>query len=384
MSNNSAIITQHSKCSSAISVRDISEEEGKRMEDTSQKKDGAIDEPIEWIEEESGDEDARVELGLIGRIWTDRHINNNAFVSTMKNVWQARYDVDVRNMGKNLYVFQFHHWKDKQRVLDGQPWHFDKHVILLGELEGMSKPSDIQLFKFPIWTRVYNLPFKGRLNEANVKAIGNKIGTFIKMDQSGDLGIDKSVRLRVWHDVRDPLTTQIKVKMKNGAEEVFDVKYERPPLYCFFCGKVGHGTKDCDEENDAETQEIKFGGWLKASPWKVAGGEESRSGPTCAKALFITKPKGEKAKENKEKVNEMVERMNKWGLEEGEGGNASRKVDEKMKEGVINVLEGNEERVMQGQLTGGMLKEKGEVEVGVQGDKETTEVKTKKMEESGQ
>lgn len=134
------------------------------------------------------------------------------------------------------------------------------------DIKGNGKPSNIQLFEFPIWARVYNLPFKGRLNIANMKAIGDRIGTFIKMDTSGAMGIDKSIRMRVLHDVRKPFKSKVCVKMKNGEEEEFEVKYERPPLFYFFCGKVGHGTKDCDEEGDEGDQEIKFGGWMKASP----------------------------------------------------------------------------------------------------------------------
>ena len=216
--------------------------------------------PIEWVEEDSDEENARVELGLVGRIWTNRHINQNAFIATMKNVWQPKHDVEIRNTGKNLYVFQFHHRRDKQRVVEGQPWHFDRHVIIMNDILGNCKPSDIPLFEFPIWARVYNLPFKGRLNNVNMKAIGDKLGTFIKMDQSGVMGIDKSVRVRIMHDVRRPLVSRVRVKMKNGVEEDFDVKYERPPLFCFICGKIGHGTKDCEEEEGDHNQEIKFGG----------------------------------------------------------------------------------------------------------------------------
>lgn len=80
-----------------------------------------------------------------------------------------------------------------------------------------------------------------------MKAIGDNIGMFIKIDQSGVMGIDKLVRVRVLLDVRKPLVFCVRVKMKNGVEEIFDVKYERPPLFCFFCGKVGHGSKDCVE-----------------------------------------------------------------------------------------------------------------------------------------
>lgn len=86
---------------------------------------------------------------------------------------------------------------------------------------------------------------------------------FMKMDQSGVMGIDKLVRIRVLLDVRKPLVSSVRVKMKDGMEETFDVRYERPPLYCFYCGKVGHGSKDCDEGEDDHGQEIKYGGGLK-------------------------------------------------------------------------------------------------------------------------
>lgn len=277
-------------------------------------------EPIEWIEEDSDEDDARTELGIVIRIWTRRNINQAAFVATMTNIWQTKADLEIKNIGKNLYVVQFHHWKDKQRVMEGQPWHFDKHVILMADIKGNCKPSDIKLWEFPIWTRVYDLPFKGRLNVDNVMAIGNKIGRFIKMDNSGAVGIDKSVRIRVLHDVRNPLVTCVNVKMKNGKEEAFVVKYERPPLFCFFCGRVGHGTKDCDMDDDVDEGEVKFGGWLRASPWKVGNlgdKDHGRAGEnSCARALFVTKPKAQPKRDIKADVREMVNRIDNWALKE--------------------------------------------------------------------
>lgn len=124
------------------------------------------------------------------------------------------------------------------------------------------------------------------------------------------------------HDVRRPLVSQVRVKMKSGKEEQFDVKYERPPLFCFVCGRVGHGSKDCDEDEEDPNQEIKFGGWLKASPWKVGEARDTyRAGSgtsSCAKALFITKPKRGIDEQNQEKVSEVVEKLNQWDIGESQ------------------------------------------------------------------
>lgn len=111
--------------------------------------------------------------------------------------------------------------------------------------------------------------FKGILNMANVEKLGTKIRTFVKMDNSGSLGIDKSIRIKVKVDVRRPLVKVVKVKLRGGLEESFDVKYEHPRLYCFYCGKMGHGIKDCEEYRDVEEPMNHFGEWLKSSPWKI-------------------------------------------------------------------------------------------------------------------
>lgn len=60
---------------------------------------------MDWIDDGEDEEEARVALGLVGKIWTDRHFNANAFMSTMKSVWQPNYGVDISSIGANAFVF---------------------------------------------------------------------------------------------------------------------------------------------------------------------------------------------------------------------------------------------------------------------------------------
>lgn len=68
--------------------------------------------------------------------------------------------------------------------MKGQPWHFDKVALLLTEMDEAQRPLDIQFFGLPMWVRVYNLPFRGRYNEQNARAIGEKLGDFMEVDSS--------------------------------------------------------------------------------------------------------------------------------------------------------------------------------------------------------
>uniref|UniRef100_A0A803LHG7 Zinc knuckle CX2CX4HX4C domain-containing protein n=1 Tax=Chenopodium quinoa TaxID=63459 RepID=A0A803LHG7_CHEQI len=234
-------------------------------------KEGNLDEAIDWDDNGEEDEDARLELAL------------------------PRHGVEITNIGKNMFMFQFHHWKNKYRVIEEQPWHFDRHALLLGDITDSIKPSDTQLHHLPMWIRVYNLPLKGRLNLSNVEKIGNKLGIFVKMDNAAQVGIDKSIRLRVLIDVRRPLVKLVKLKMCGGVEENFEVKYEKPPIFCFFCGRIRHGVKDCEDCRDIEDPAVPYGNWLKASPWKYntncRRADEGSEGGSCARPLFVTKPK---------------------------------------------------------------------------------------------
>lgn len=133
---------------------------------------------IDWVVEEEEEEEAKVSLGMVGKIWTERSINANAFVTTMKRVWNPRHGVEANCIDKNVFFFQFHHWRDKEFVMESQPWHFDRHVLVLSDVKGELKPSEIPLHTTPFWVRVYDLPFKGRNSEANARTIGNKIGSF--------------------------------------------------------------------------------------------------------------------------------------------------------------------------------------------------------------
>ncbi|KAL2928557.1 hypothetical protein RDABS01_006570 [Bienertia sinuspersici] len=139
----------NSEGTDAIVTKDMDSRNGDK-EETSEEKE---DDSIEWRDDGEEEEEDRVALSLMGELWTKRSINNKAFMSTIKGVWQLKYVVDIRNIGKNKFLFQFYHWKDKNRVLEGQPWHFDKYALLLGEIHGTHKPSDINLTYMPIWAR---------------------------------------------------------------------------------------------------------------------------------------------------------------------------------------------------------------------------------------
>lgn len=272
---------------------DNSEEEPRNSDPIVNEENIDDDEACEWLDDGNEEEEDRLSLSLIGKLWTKRSLNPTAFMSTIKNVWVTQHGVDISMIGKNTFQFQFYHWKDKEKVLNGQPWHFDKVALLLTDMNAAQKPSNLQFYALPMWVRIYNIPFRGRFNENNARVLGEKIGEYVDMDKSESIGMEKSLRIRVRLDVRKPLKKHVNLKLRGGEVCQCPVKYEKLPLICFYCGMLGHGTNECKEAFRENSHVKNYGNWLKASPWKPIKNDyvqnEAVNDKSCSRKLFFTR-----------------------------------------------------------------------------------------------
>ncbi|KAF7831270.1 cysteine desulfurase mitochondrial-like [Senna tora] len=145
--------------------------------------------------EEGGDtgkhDISRLKLCLAGSIWGEGHYNHGAFQKTIAQVWRTKHGVDIKEIDKNLYMFQFFHWKDRDKVLEGEPWWFDKQVLTLKEITGDEQPSELRSSRVPFWIRVYDLPFNQR-TELAAKSLGDKVGHYLTYDDSEEWWISQN------------------------------------------------------------------------------------------------------------------------------------------------------------------------------------------------
>lgn len=63
----------------------------------------------------------RFSLCLVGSLWSSSPNNHGAFKTTLMQVWKLHHGVEIKDIGKNLLLFQFFHWKAKEKVLSGEP-----------------------------------------------------------------------------------------------------------------------------------------------------------------------------------------------------------------------------------------------------------------------
>ena len=233
----------------------------------------------------------KLSLVLFGRLLTERAYNVDAFKRTITGVWSPPHGLVIRTLSPNLYAFQFFHWKDMAKVLEGRPWCFDNMLILLKEADGDEQPDQVLINHSPFWVRIKNLPFNYRSDEVVRALIGN-MGDIIELEEDV-LGIGRYRRVKVMLDITKPLRRFRKLKDKRGREFQVDFAYERLPFFCFACGIMGHSERNCHVVDEEEKQEKL--GWsveLKATPRKGRQKEieENEKFRASKKVLFPFEP----------------------------------------------------------------------------------------------
>ncbi|CAL9002135.1 unnamed protein product [Prunus brigantina] len=147
----------------------------------------------------------RLKTSLVGKVLTTNAFNREAFKQTMVKIWSTAREVVVKDIGETLFLFIFATEADRQKVLRGGPWNFDKALVLLETPDGSVAPSKMILNYADFWVQVHNVPLSCMSTNMG-RQIGNSFGRCLDVMEGMDgecLG--KFLRIRVSVDVSKPL-----------------------------------------------------------------------------------------------------------------------------------------------------------------------------------
>lgn len=123
-------------------------------------------------------------------------------------------------------LIQFFHKLDLNRVMEGGPWSFDNHPLIMHQLRLGDILLQVPLNSLSFWVQIYNIPH-GLFTERVGRSLGNFIGTFQAYDESNWGAAWKPyMRIKVAVNVEQPLRRWKKIKMGSGNPTQVDFKYE--------------------------------------------------------------------------------------------------------------------------------------------------------------
>ncbi|KAM0866088.1 hypothetical protein ACQ4PT_042851 [Festuca glaucescens] len=155
------------------------------------------------------------EWALVGKVLAPNTLHVNTISAALKPAWGNPKGLFLRPMGRNLFLAEFGSDADRSRVAKGGPWWMGRHGVLLKNFDVRIQPEDVVFDELPIWARILNLGFE-LMNDVRGKALA--------------AGLEKKETM------------------------IYNVMYERLPVYCFSCGLLGHSSLLCPTpaERDAE------------------------------------------------------------------------------------------------------------------------------------
>lgn len=209
---------------------------------------------------------------LVGRLTTEKPIKFQFFRDTMVVVWRPGRGVYIKEIQTNLYLFQFFHELDINRVVEDGPWSYEHNLLVLHRLAPNESPMGVSLNIAEFWVQIHNLP-AGYVSERVVMAISSSLGTVVKVDGTNFDGTWKNfARTRVALDVTKPLKRRMKMKRDGGEWVWVEFKYKHLLTFCFLCGIIGHTEKFCAMMYEGRDPNLEkpYGSWLRAGGRRAA------------------------------------------------------------------------------------------------------------------
>ena len=165
-------------------------------------------------------------------------------------------------------LFEFEDAFDLERVLEYEPWSFDKSLVVFKKAPDVESIPFLELDRVTFWVQIHNVLEKS-LNHETGEAIGKTIGSMIQVANTEDGGAGgEFLRVQVAVDITKPLPRCCKLWVEGKHIGWVDICYERLPNFCYWCGRVSHRERDYEMwlrgKGSLKREDQQYGEWMQA------------------------------------------------------------------------------------------------------------------------
>ena len=199
---------------------------------------------------------------------TKRALNTESVVRTFNPIWRPKNGFKVRRVGDHTILFIFDNEEEVEKIIEVEPWSFDKHLVMLKQYDYSIPIQDLTFDHVSLWVQVHDIPAKYLSREVAEK-LCEAVGVVNKESSLGEVDRGTIMQVRVKVDVTLPLYRGRIFKLGNGSRGWVTFKYERLPNVCYWCGRLNHVNRDCERwiqsSGTLTKEEQEYGSWLRAS-----------------------------------------------------------------------------------------------------------------------
>ena len=216
------------------------------------------------------EEEAVSDFILAAKFLTKRALNVEAIAKTFTPIWRMKNGFRVTKESDHMVLFTFDNQTDMERVLNTEPWSFDKHLMVLHQYDKEVDILDIDFNMVTFWIQVHDLPVRLQTRAVAEKICGTA-GLVDKNSEEGEIMGDGFIRVRVKVDISKPLCRGRVISLENGKEIQISFMYEQLSNLCYWCGSLTHDNRDCElwieSGGTLPSEAQQYGAWIKALPF---------------------------------------------------------------------------------------------------------------------
>nr|XP_023873164.1 uncharacterized protein LOC111985746 [Quercus suber] len=208
---------------------------------------------------------------LAGHFYTKRVLNVDAGARTFKPLWRTVGELKIRDIGEHILLFEFEDILDLERVLEFEPWSYNKHLVAFECVFDIESVPFLDFSRATFWVQIHNIPKRSLKVEVG-ELIGKTIGRVIQVADSEDDGPGSEfLRVRINIDISKPLLRCSKLRSKGKQVGWVGLKYERLPNFCYWCGRVTYRERDCEVwlrgKGSLRKEQQQYGISHNQAPW---------------------------------------------------------------------------------------------------------------------
>ncbi|KAK2658544.1 hypothetical protein Ddye_005077 [Dipteronia dyeriana] len=186
----------------------------------------------------------KLALCMVGKVLTTYVVNKDAFIRVFYSLWKVNDGFEIELAEGNTFTFQFFNMEDRNRIINGGPWNFDRAMVFLEVMPLDGDIANLRFNKVEFWVQVHKIPPLCMSEE-----IGHFLGKMIGEVREVDLDT-----------AREDNSRYLRIRVMD---------------YCFKYKRIGHSIRECLVERDIKevTYEMnhRLNVWLRtgSSPKKI-------------------------------------------------------------------------------------------------------------------
>ena len=143
------------------------------------------------------------------------------------------------------------------------PWIFRGYALILKEFDGSTAIPATVLDKLLAWVQIHRIPPLYHTHAILTQLAGKVRGVVVVEMKaiSTSYGDFHCVRVRL--EASKPLVRFVTVSPEGQASILIQVKYEKIPRFCAFCGRMGHDYLECGSGEHLE-KDLQYRDWMVA------------------------------------------------------------------------------------------------------------------------